>query len=156
MNKHWKYLKYVLRHKYFVFRAGLVTGAPLWRLVIHDWSKFCPAEWFPYTENFYGVSLADGSEDLRMRKQNFRYAFLHHIHRNPHHWEHWVLKEPQPMPVKFVREMVADWCGAGRAITGEWEVDKWYENNKGKIRLHPDTRALVESSLTSEALRSLK
>ena len=49
------------------------------------------------------------------------------------------------MPDDLVREMVADWMGAGRAITGRWEVAEWYEANKGKMHLHPGTRALVES-----------
>lgn len=154
--KHWRYLKYVVRHKYYVFRAGIVTGAPLWRLIIHDWSKFLPAEWFPYTKNFYGRSLADGSEDKRLRKQSFRYAFLHHVHHNPHHWEYWVLVEPQPIPIKFVREMVADWCGAGRAIAGRWEQLEWYEKNKDRIRLHPDTRTAVEACLYNVASPRLK
>ena len=47
LKPHLRYLGYVVRHKWFVFRAGLRTGAPLWRLVIHDWSKFTPAEWGP-------------------------------------------------------------------------------------------------------------
>jgi hypothetical protein len=34
-----------------------------------------------------------------------------------------------PMPEKFVREMVADWMGAGRAITGRWDVNDWYRPN---------------------------
>ena len=33
MRKHWLYLKYLMRHKWFVFVAGLRTGAPLWRLI---------------------------------------------------------------------------------------------------------------------------
>lgn len=156
MKKHWRYLKYVLRHKYYVYRAGLVTGAPKWRLIIHDWSKFTPAEWFPYAENFYGKSLADGSEDRRMRKQNFRLAFLHHIHRNPHHWNHWVLKDAQPMPEHFIREMVADWCGAGKAITGKWEQVEWYAKNKKQIDLHPVTQHRVKELLQLVEERGLK
>jgi hypothetical protein len=40
--KHVRYLSYVVRHKWFVLLAGIKTGAPLWRLLIHDWSKFAP------------------------------------------------------------------------------------------------------------------
>lgn len=48
------------------------------------------------------------------------------------------------IPEGFVREMVADWMGAGRAITGKWEVGSWYSKNQEKIELHPSSRALVE------------
>jgi hypothetical protein len=48
-----------VRHKWFVLLAGLKTGAPLWRLIIHDWSKFTPAERGPYVRPFYGPKRAD-------------------------------------------------------------------------------------------------
>jgi len=51
---------------------------------------------------------------------------------------------PLEMPEKYVKEMVADWMGAGRAITGRWECQEWYEKNKGKMILHKWTRNLVE------------
>jgi hypothetical protein len=151
--KHWRYLKYVVRHKWFVLVAGRKTGAPLWRLLIHDWSKFSPAEWFPYVENFYGEKTDDAVE-IANRKQAFRYAFLHHLHRNAHHWEHWVQPGKgiaQPMPERFIREMVADWMGAGRAITGRWEVHEWYSKNKPTINLHPVTAGRVQNLLDSVA-----
>lgn len=148
MNKHLKYFKYVVKHKYYVYQAGRVTGAPLWRLIIHDWSKFTPAEWFPYVERFYGSGA--GNKDTSNKEidaQEFRYAFLHHVHRNPHHWEYWVLKQAQPMPEHFIREMVADWYGAGKAQSGQWEAISWYEKMHDKLNLYPETRARVESYL---------
>lgn len=39
-----KYMSLTMVHKWYVFLAGLKTGAPIWRLIIHDWSKFTPAE----------------------------------------------------------------------------------------------------------------
>jgi hypothetical protein len=76
-----------------------------------------------------------------------------HQHRNLHHWQAWVLRQddggtkPMPMPEGYAREMVADWAGAGRAITGKWKVRSWYDNNFEKMLLHPDTRKLVEELL---------
>lgn len=142
MLAHLKYLWYVLRHKWFVFSAGLGTGAPLWRLVVHDWSKFTPAEWSPYVRFFY----TDDKDDLA-----FAGAWLHHQHRNPHHWQHWMLREDDgdllllEIPEALVREMVADWMGAGRAITGKWGVASWYVQHADMILLHSTTRALVEA-----------
>lgn len=154
MKAHAQYLSYVVRHKWFVFRAGLKTGAPLWRLVIHDWSKFSPAEWTPYVRSFYGKQ--GRTPEVRAA---FDAAWLHHQHSNPHHWQHWLLQEDDgplktlPIPAPLVREMVADWMGAGRAITGRWEVAEWYAKNRERIRLHSDTRALVESLVTGVARR---
>ena len=169
--KHWKYLRYVARHKWFVLVAGLKTGAPLWRLLIHDWSKFLPCEWFPYVEYFYG-------EKARLQKEEWddsRYwplaqkyydafdrAWLHHQHASPHHWQHWILQEDSgavkilEMPLPLVREMVADWMGAGRAITGQWGARDWYAKNESQIQLHPSTKALVKLLLLSAHDSGLK
>jgi hypothetical protein len=61
---HARYLRYVLLHKFYVFRAGHVIrqtlGVPesalrwYWRLLVHDLSKFGRAEWEPYVAMFYG------------------------------------------------------------------------------------------------------
>lgn len=166
MTAHLHYAGYVLRHKWFVFRAGLKTGAPWWRLVIHDWSKLTPAEWFPYVQYFYGHDDEYYREAWRHNvfrrlpfghrlrdPQAFDAAWLHHQHRNPHHWQAWLLREDDGptkvlrMPDDLTREMVADWMGAGRVITGRWEVAEWYAANRHKITLHPDTEALVDRLL---------
>lgn len=162
MKKHWKYLVYLARHKYFVFIGGLATKAPLWRLIIHDWSKFLPCEWFPYVEYFYGEKARLQNEEWDdfkywMAAQKYYDAFdrawLHHQHHNPHHWQHWVLREDSgktkvlEIPEHFAREMVADWMGAGRAITGKWEAQSWYLKNAEHILLHDSTKARVEQLL---------
>lgn len=145
---HYRYGKYVVRHKWFVFLAGLKTRAPLWRLLIHDWSKLTPAEWTPYVRSFYGPQPRTPEV-----KAAFDRAWLHHQHRNPHHWQHYLLREDSgtlktlPIPQGFVREMVADWMGAGRAITGRWEVVEWYAKNRDTIQLAESTRYDVETLL---------
>lgn len=145
MTPHLKYLWYVIRHKWFVFLAGRKTGAPLWRLIIHDWSKFTKAEWTPYVETFY--------TDKEV-KDDFDRAWSHHQHKNPHHWQHWVLREDSgrttalEIPEDLIREMVADWAGAGRAITGRWSVEEWYGANRNKMIFHPRTALRVDSVLS--------
>ena len=146
---HLRYLWYVIRHKWFVLLAGYKIRVPLWQLIIHDWSKFSKAEWWPYVRKFYTEQFDAYDE--------FDKAWLHHQHKNPHHWQHWVLRKDDgrtkimTMPTRYVYEMVADWMGAGRAITGRWEVADWYEANKDKILLAPDTRWMVESILRDYA-----
>jgi hypothetical protein len=152
MKKHLRYLSYVIRHKTFVLLAGLATRAPLWRLIIHDYSKFLPSEWFPYVHSFYGNwKWRDRPETVA---RAFDIAWNHHQKRNKHHWQYWVLindsddpkLRPLRMPEDYIREMVADWMGAGRAITGKWGgVSDWYAKNRDKIILHENTRAKVES-----------
>lgn len=153
MEKNWQYLKYIVRHKWFVLVAGLKFKVPLWRLIIHDWSKLMPVEWAAYREFFYGERGPDGSRPPLV-KAAFKRAWLHHIHLNPHHWNHYVYTdtdgtETLEMPETYLREMLADWWGAGRAVTGRWRADEWYEENKSNIVFHPETRDQVEKRLTS-------
>lgn len=172
MKSHLQYLSYVLRHKWFVFVAGVKIKAPLWRLLIHDWTKLLPSEWVPYVDFFCGEKITDEQLMERWRREQvvlgyrltpsnsnrrdaFSKAWNHHQKRNKHHWQYWVLindkDEPKisalAMPEKFIREMVADWAGAGRAITGKWEVSSWYFNNQRQMILHPATRQRVETLL---------
>lgn len=149
MKRHWAYFKYIVRHKWFVFVAGLKIGASIWRLLIHDWSKFLPSEWIPYAHTFY-----DENGNTRYKKTDeFNMAWLMHQHRNPHHWQHWILREDSgnvikmSVPNKYIKEMVADWMGAGRAITGKWEVREWYNRNKQKIGVSIGTKLKIEKIL---------
>lgn len=173
MNSHWQYLKYVLRHKWFVFIYGREIGLPFWQLLIHDWTKFLPSEWFPYVDNFYGddIDSITRTEWLRAglpiigdweqfreklvnsRQSRFESAWNHHQKRNPHHWQYWLLTMDTgaeivlEMPEKYRLEMLADWRGAGRAITGEDNTADWYLSNRDKMRLHPNTRSEIERYL---------
>jgi hypothetical protein len=146
MRRHWKYLKYVVRHKWFVLIACIKLKASLRLALLHDISKFRPSEWFDYAHTFYtsaGVSQYNESP-------GFKTAWLRHQHRNPHHWQYWLLHQddgqdiPIEMPRRYAVEMLADWMGAGRAITGHWDYRDWYNKNKTKIVLHPNSRELVE------------
>lgn len=143
-----RYMWLTTKHKVFVFRAGLKTRAPLWRLVIHDWSKFTPSEAPHYGRQFFG------SKD---DPDGFARAWLHHQNANPHHWEYWISRTGHDrashingalyMPRWAVREMVADWMGASRAYEGSWPRDlqswRWLRENLGRKvlpRLHPESR----------------
>jgi hypothetical protein len=144
MNKHLQYLKYVLKHKYYVLVYGLKLGVPIYQLIIHDWTKFLPIEWFPYVNYFYGEK----------NQYTFDMAWNHHQKRNPHHWQYWLLyrddgsTEALEMPYRFILEMVADWCSAGKCITGKVEVVEWYTKNEGKYQFGLDTRVIVENLLS--------
>jgi hypothetical protein len=156
-----KYLGATIRHKYFVYRAGRWTGASTWRLLKHDWTKFSCAEAPHYGRRFYG-----SNDD----PDGFDRAWNHHSKANDHHWEYWIPitthtlsktapGEPLAMSEAAVREMVADWMGAGRAYKGAWPHENgpddwpWWNDNKDKMRLHPDTRILVEAVIAETYTR---
>ncbi len=156
MNDHLEYLAYIIRHKVAVFRAGRHFGAPLFRLIIHDWTKFLPSEWFPYARYFYGPKVYR-NEEL------FEQAWNLHQKRNKHHWQYWAciledFDEPPiyclKIPDKYIREMVADWTGAGMACaktknlrTGIINARNWYAQNRDRLKLHEDSRKEIERLL---------
>lgn len=159
MKRHWQYLKYVLRHKWFVMLTCFEHGLIL-RGLLHDLSKFRPSEWFPYARFFYEK---DGKKKTRRDKSGyykptdtgdaaFDFAWLLHQKRNRHHWQWWVLPEDDggnkvlEMPDVYVLEMFCDWVGAGRAqgVADWWNPGRWYQINKTKMQLHNVTRAQIE------------
>jgi len=143
MNKHLQYASYMIRHKWFVFVECCRLKMPI-RGITHDLSKLLPSEWFPYVETFYGEEPTNAVDKV-IRVAKFDAAWLKHIHRNKHHWQHWILHEDCgdltliPMPKKYVKEMLADWRGAGRA-KGFEEITTWYKKNYYKILIHKKTR----------------
>lgn len=157
MRRHLAYAKYVARHKYFVFLECLKLGVPIWNAVFHDWTKFRPSEWLPYARFFHNP---DGSKKQKQAATGykkpddtgvveFETAIALHYARNKHHWEHYYNKdtgECKPMPDVFIREMVADWRGAGRA-QGTPDTCAWYAANCHRIKLERDTRFKVEDYL---------
>ncbi len=54
--KYLKYLKVLLRHKWFTLQECRALGI-FWLGIIHDWSKFLPSEWGPYAEWFHGERI---------------------------------------------------------------------------------------------------
>ena len=159
MRAHWAYLKYVLRHKWYVFLECVKLGI-FWRGLIHDWHKLLPSEWFPYVHFFHNP---DGSKRQIRDKtgyykpddtgdSQFDLAWFKHQKRAWHHWQSWICPmsiggdRATRMDDASQREMLADWRGAGRA-QGTPNVRAWYEANGGKLRIHPDTRRWIEEHL---------
>jgi hypothetical protein len=157
--KHWRYLSYLLRHKWYVFIYACRLGVPVLGL-LHDNSKFRPSEWFPYVEYFFGPkSPVRGSRSetgyykpADTGDAAFEFAWLLHQKRNKHHWQWWVLPADEgrlkvlPMPDRYRREMLADWRAAGMA-QGTPDTLRWYHANRGKMSLHPVTREWIEQQL---------
>lgn len=163
--KYFKYLSYLLRHKWYVFLECCSAGIP-WRGVWHDFSKFYPDEFLPYAEYFYGqrphtlcgdTSKTASSREALTGDAAFDLAWLKHQHRNTHHWQWYVLEEDSgvtkvlEMSDTDRQEMVCDWVGAGKA-QGFFsppedpfhETRAWYKKNRSKMKLHPGTEGWIE------------
>lgn len=143
------YYDRVMAHIAAVQEAGVNIGVPVEQLKQHDQSKFSPTEFGPYALHFCG----GGAPDL------FAVAWLHHIHKNAHHWEHWLFPgnfTPKgsnvengavEMPEHFVLEMVADWSGAGVVYTGTDDMSDWLKMNMGRISVHSRTAIFLRKIL---------
>jgi len=166
MIRHFRYLWYLIRHKWFV-AAHCFRHRMFIRAIMHDFSKFWPSEFFPYADFFYGKRRQRGKRNYEENdiadpqlQSKFDKALLFHLHRNPHHWQHWVLKRSRggykclDMPMRLVIEMVCDWQAAGRVQQGKSaNVKSWYAANKSTMMLTDITRTRIESVLERESLR---
>lgn len=121
-----------------------------WQIcVAHDQSKYDPEEYKAYDDYFYG-----GNRSYNV-VQNFRKAWLIHIHQNPHHWQHWVLINDEPsegeicieIPHNYILEMICDWWAFSWSKGNLYEIFEWYDEHKNHIKLHKSTRKTVESIL---------
>lgn len=78
-----------------------------------------------------------------------------HIHRNPHHWQHWVLINDDPeegeilleMPYCYILEMICDWWSFSWEKRSLFEIFLWYDEHRDYIKLHSNTRKIVEGIL---------
>lgn len=115
----------------------------------HDESKSQRDEYEAYDAYFYG-----GNRSYQV-VQDFNYAWLNHIHRNPHHWQYWILINDDPelgeilldMPSNYIIEMICDWWAFSWSNGDLTEIFKWYDERKEYIKLSEKTRVELESIL---------
>lgn len=112
----------------------------------HDASKTDPEEYDAYDAYFYGNNRSYSVV------QNFKKAWLRHIHNNPHHWQHWILINDEPkegmvvidMPYIYVVEMICDWWSFSWTKGDLNEIFGWYEDRKDYMKLSANTQRSVE------------
>lgn len=119
-------------------------------VMAHDASKNTSEEYEAYDRYWYG-----GNKSYSV-VYNYDIAWLHHIHNNPHHWQHWVFfKHDDPMetitifemPYNYVIEMLCDWWSFGWESGDLNEIFTWYDERREYIKLGPKTRKVVEDIL---------
>lgn len=126
----------------------------------HDASKYLPEEYAAYDDYFYGKKTKEVEEA-------FDYAWLHHLHCNPHHWQYWILKEDDSLassdsmaikcleiPDVYILEMIADWWSFSwknylfsHDKDDLYEIFNWYNDHLDKICMHPASKKKVEQLL---------
>lgn len=116
----------------------------------HDASKRDPFEYEAYDEYFYG-----GNRSYEV-VQKFNRAWLEHIHKNPHHWQYWILINDNPdegeiildMPYIYIIEMICDWWSFSFNKGNLYEIFDWYNGHKQYMKLSDYTRMKVEDILS--------
>ena len=131
------------------------------RGLLHDLSKFRISEFIPYAGHFYGKKPRGKRDKTGYYKPSdtgdpaFDFAWFLHQKRNKHHWQYWCFPNDfgeNPitivfeMPLKYRKEMVCDWKGAGRA-QGTPYMLKWYSANRNKMTFGTETRKWVEKKI---------
>ena len=109
---------------------------------------YCYAIRIRYDAYFYGNNR---SYEVVQRYQR---AWLLHIHRNPHHWQHWILIHDDmedgeletvlEMPYDYIIEMICDWWSFSWQSGNLYEIFKWYEEHSKYIKLAQTTKITVE------------
>ena len=130
--------------------------------LLHDNDKFRPSMLMSYGNFFYGKEKSPRNKDGYYKPNDtgyskFEMSWHEHIHRNKHHWQWWLkqnddgTKEILDMEERYIKEMICDWVGAGKAqgFTSPknnrfFETRVWYDKNKDKMTLSPNTRKYVE------------
>ena len=152
--KLWGHLKTVSLHRRLVrqycFRAGLYRQG-----LLHDLSKYSPAEFFPGVK-YYSGKLSPHSGERK--DKGYSAAWLHHKGRNKHHPEYWMDYGPDgggycggKMPVKYVVEMFCDRLAACRVYHGaDYKPSDAYDyfvKSRERCPFHPETAELLEALL---------
>lgn len=137
MRRYIAYLKYVLRHKWFVFIEGRKIGVPLFILIFHDWDKFLPDEWSPYARTFY---KPDGTKQYSP-SEAFTTAWAKHQWRNKHHWQNWI-RLPSVKSLQDAQCMMMDSGDWYQWRLWEGETHEWV---KGTFELRCDALPMPDT-----------
>lgn len=152
LRKHWKYLVYLSKHKYWVYVEGRKRGL-FWRVIWHDMDKFTPEMWMAYATFF-------NEEQTPEVKKRFRNAWRGHANRNDHHYQHWIATDEKgqqhvhEMSDVARREMLADWISANRTIAGTLQykegsdIKSWYNKRRDMFPIGPQTLRWLDKEIS--------
>ncbi len=99
--KIWKHFCTISRHKYLVMKGCFAVGLVRQGL-LHDLSKYMPAEFLPGCRYYQGTMSPNNAERT---DRGYSSAWLHHKGRNRHHLEYWLdygVPETDPLQKKGI------------------------------------------------------
>lgn len=145
MGKAYKHFRTITKHRHQVIKHCAKCGI-FWQGLKHDLSKYSPTEFLSGAKYFQG----DRSPNDKEREQTgYSKAWVHHMGRNPHHFEYWrdyspINKEMKPidMPYRYIIEMFCDRVAAckiykGNAYTNNSALE-YFENGLKKKATRKD------------------
>ncbi len=112
----------------------------------HDASKKNPDEYEATDAVLFGVADAE-------TRVGYRRAQLNHRHKNPHHWEFWILHTSNTPPIildmeyPYIIEMICDWWSFSWAVDSLFDIFDWYDTHKDNIIMSKKTTDTVEDIL---------
>jgi hypothetical protein len=142
------------RHRFHVFLNCVRCGIP-WRGLVHDLSKYSPAEFFPSARFCTGKKSPIGEE--RKSEGGYSSVFIHHTRHNRHHFEYWVDVTTGdiiliPIPYKFALEMCCDMISASMVYNGKSYHKgmplEYFQRNQKKSMMHSATKDFVTQVLS--------
>ena len=145
--KAWQHLKTITKHKRLVMNGCFKVG--LYRQgLLHDLSKYSPAEFLVGAKYYQGVRSPNAAE---REDKGYSEAWMHHKGRNKHHFEYWTdldpvtrTYQPVPMPRKYLVESIMDRRAACMTYQGEAYTDasawEYFDRSREKELMHPVTR----------------
>lgn len=158
MEKDLEYIVYINEHTANIKKAWEIVKPKLtgekWlddatfleisqRVLYHDITKFTSNEFHGYRKKFYPDKTESQNEEAI--EGFFQKSWLHHIHSNDHHWNHWIVSGDGiilSMPFVCIFEMLLDWFAM--ALKFGDTVEDFYNKNKESMLMHDETRKCVE------------
>ncbi len=142
----------ITRHRHLVIKHCFKAGIPLQGL-LHDLSKYSPAEFIPSAKCFAGDRSPN---EVEREKYGYSKAWLHHKGRNRHHHQYWndidpVTRRSRPvkMPLRYVVEMFCDWVAASKVYNGNKYTDgtplSYFLRGKPNRIIDPETSDFFEN-----------
>ena len=154
MGKVVKHLRTIRKHRKYVRQMCFKMGIP-WRGLVHDLSKYSLKE-LGIAKYYVGTR----SPHAECRDTiGYSPSWMHHYHKNKHHWQYWLDMEDWPnkvipvkMPYKYVIEMFCDMVGASKAYNPDkWDEsmpwDYWVKACAGKRLMHKESEYLLKKLL---------
>ena len=144
-----KHFHKVCTHKKWVFYYCCRVGIPI-QGILHDLSKFSPVEFWESVKYYQGTS---SPIDACKKEKGYSNAWMHHKGRNKHHYEYWQDDfdhggKPIEMPMKYKKEMLCDFLGAGKAYYGkdfnyQKEYEWWLNRKSNPMAMHPNDSEFI-------------